>query len=334
MTELPPEITKLKNLTTLTLIGNELKTLPLEIGKLQQLESLELPGNKLTSLPESVCALTSLKILYVNDNQLKSLPNHFEKLTSLVELDLSSNQLILLPPEIAKIPKLELLDVHNNQLRELPLELNKLTSLTSIHAGFNQYQTLPFDFHTFQKLKIAILDLRDVPPRQISKFTQTSNPELILSSTGEKYINGRIEGTGAPTEKTVSPSTKTAFFDHFTSSLPDLIALNYLGNPAITGFTPNTFKQNDTLVRPKILGQQKPKYTERARKNRIQGIVSFRCNFQVDGTIADIELLKSVGFGIDEQALLALLGVKFEPATKNGVPFAFSSRVEYSFRLI
>ena len=102
LTSLPPEITKLTNLTELYLYGNRLTSFPPEITKLTKLTRLDLSDNQLTSLPPEITKLTNLIWLELSDNRLTSLPPKITKLTKLTRLDLCGNPLESPPPEIAE----------------------------------------------------------------------------------------------------------------------------------------------------------------------------------------------------------------------------------------
>jgi internalin A len=81
ISELPPEIGQLTNLTSLDLGDpwdeenkNQLTELPDEIGQLANLQMLALSGNQLTTLPESIAQLANLQKLDLWSNELTTLP--------------------------------------------------------------------------------------------------------------------------------------------------------------------------------------------------------------------------------------------------------------------
>lgn len=86
--------------------------------------------------------------------------------------------------------------------------------------------------------------------------------------------------------------------------------------------------------RHRIISQPKPHYTDEARKAHIVGKVVLSVQFCADGTIGNIRLLRSLGYGLDEQAIVAARQIKFHPALKNEKPMTYTSRVEFSFNLI
>jgi TonB family protein len=55
--------------------------------------------------------------------------------------------------------------------------------------------------------------------------------------------------------------------------------------------------------------------------------------FSADGTVRHILIVKPLGFGLNEQAVRAARGIKFEPATKDGKPVSVVKQVEYSFSI-
>src|SRR5215213_7510479 len=79
--------------TELDLKGLELTELPPEIGKLKHLIQLNIgydfdngKSNSLKSLPEEIIQLTNLQTLYLHNNQLSELPKEITQLTNLQTL--------------------------------------------------------------------------------------------------------------------------------------------------------------------------------------------------------------------------------------------------------
>ncbi|MCP4536731.1 MAG: GTPase, partial [Chloroflexi bacterium] len=123
LTELPPEIGQLSNLTSLVLPYNQLTDLPPEIGQLTNLTSLVLRYNQLTELPPEIGQLTNLTSLYLEGNQLTELSPEIGQLTNLTSLYLEGNQLTELPPEIGQLTNLRRLHLAPNPLRIPPPEI-------------------------------------------------------------------------------------------------------------------------------------------------------------------------------------------------------------------
>ncbi len=74
LTQLPPEISQLKNLEALYLAFNQLTELPPEIGKLTKLKEFWVYNNQLTQLPPEIGQLSKLEALGLNGNPLQTPP--------------------------------------------------------------------------------------------------------------------------------------------------------------------------------------------------------------------------------------------------------------------
>ncbi|MGH9840336.1 MAG: TonB family protein [Blastocatellia bacterium] len=86
-------------------------------------------------------------------------------------------------------------------------------------------------------------------------------------------------------------------------------------------------------VRPKILYQEKAKYTEEARQNKVQGVVMLSVIFTADGQIANIRTVRGLPDGLTEKAIEAARKIRFQPAVKNGQPVSVRGTLEFSFNL-
>ena len=65
-----------------------------------------------------------------------------------------------------------------------------------------------------------------------------------------------------------------------------------------------------------------PKYTDAARKARLEGIVEIEAVIREDGTVGDTRIMRSVDalYGLDIEAVKAFKQWKFQPATRAGRP--------------
>ncbi len=93
LTQIPPCIAGLHNLTALRLYSNELSLVPSSIGELTALKTLILTANKLCELPHSIGQLGNLEELWLGFNQLQSLPVSLGQLNQLSSVYLQHNQL-------------------------------------------------------------------------------------------------------------------------------------------------------------------------------------------------------------------------------------------------
>jgi TonB family protein len=86
-------------------------------------------------------------------------------------------------------------------------------------------------------------------------------------------------------------------------------------------------------LRPTILYTEKPRYTEEARQNKIQGTVVLSVVFSADGRITNIRVVRSLPDGLTENAIGAARRIRFNPAVRNGVPVSVRTNLEFSFNM-
>ncbi len=117
-------------------------TIPPELSKLAELSSLDLNGNRLTGeIPAELGRLSKLAALHLYDNHLQGrIPTELEQLTSLEELNLHSNQLDgSIPSELGNLCNLEALFLHSNRLSgEIPAALGQLSELRTLNLRNNR----------------------------------------------------------------------------------------------------------------------------------------------------------------------------------------------------
>ncbi|MBI4852916.1 MAG: energy transducer TonB [Acidobacteria bacterium] len=96
-----------------------------------------------------------------------------------------------------------------------------------------------------------------------------------------------------------------------------------------------TYTQKSPGIKlPIITHTEKARYTEEGRLNKIQGKVVISALLNRNGTITDIKVLRSIGYGLDEEAIKTTMKVKFIPGTKNGQTIDVRMLLEFDFRLL
>lgn len=70
-----------------------------------------------------------------------------------------------------------------------------------------------------------------------------------------------------------------------------------------------------------------------ARKLRAQGDVTVLVVVKADGSVRDIQVAKSVGYGLDEAAVECIRKWRFKPGVKDGSPADVAFRLGYAFRM-
>ena len=90
----------------------------------------------------------------------------------------------------------------------------------------------------------------------------------------------------------------------------------------------------EAFVAPAFLCRQEPAYPERARRAGAEGVVGVRLALAADGSVRAVELTRSSGSRLlDEAALAAARASTFTPASRNHAPVAAEAEASYRFEL-
>lgn len=122
-------------------------------------------------------------------------------------------------------------------------------------------------------------------------------------------------------------------FFHLAAAVPRL-ALHYGQNGSLQAQRPRdplALQPGD--VPPKALYTAMPEYSEQARRQKIQGVVIVSVLVTEEGQPTDIRVEKSLGYGLDEEAIKAASKYQFKPAMRDGNPVPKRIMIEMSFRL-
>ncbi len=92
-----------------------------------------------------------------------------------------------------------------------------------------------------------------------------------------------------------------------------------------------TAAQNPTA--PKPISTPEPDYSKQAKHFNVQGSVVLDVVVDKDGRIRQPKIIRPVGLGLDEKAVLGIQNWKFKPATLNGQPVPVEMAIEISFNL-
>jgi TonB family protein len=115
-----------------------------------------------------------------------------------------------------------------------------------------------------------------------------------------------------------------------------------LGSGTGGGFGPGTgggvgggvFKVGGGVSAPAVLFKVDPEYSEEARKAKYSGTVLLSVIVDTEGHAKDVHVLKSLGMGLDEKAVEAVLKWKFKPGMKGGQAVNVRAQIEVNFRLL
>ena len=84
---------------------------------------------------------------------------------------------------------------------------------------------------------------------------------------------------------------------------------------------------------PKVLFKPKPDYTEEARQMHLEGTVTVKIHVASTGAVSVIGVQAGLGHGLDQAAVRAVQGMRFQPAMQNGQPTDWDGVVSIAFQL-
>jgi TonB family protein len=98
--------------------------------------------------------------------------------------------------------------------------------------------------------------------------------------------------------------------------------------------TQKVYKIGGDVSAPTILSKVEPKYSEAARKDKLQGTTVLAVTIGADGTPSNIHVLRGVRSDLDENGIAAVRQWRFNPAIRHGAPVAVTAQVEINFKLL
>jgi TonB family protein len=87
------------------------------------------------------------------------------------------------------------------------------------------------------------------------------------------------------------------------------------------------------VVAVEVLSKPTPVYTDEARRLKIEGEVVLEVEFCASGAVRILRVVRGLGYGLDESALVAAQRIQFKPATSEGRPVDYRTTVQIVFRL-
>jgi TonB family protein len=90
-------------------------------------------------------------------------------------------------------------------------------------------------------------------------------------------------------------------------------------------------KPGPDVTVPAVVSEVKPAYTPEAMRDGITGSALLVAIVEVDGSVSNIRILRSLDPGLDGESAKALSGWRFKPGTKNGQPVRVEVEVEMTF---
>src|SRR5215831_895734 len=91
--------------------------------------------------------------------------------------------------------------------------------------------------------------------------------------------------------------------------------------------------RDGSIAAPEVLFYTDPFYTRTARERKVEGTVTVEGAFDVKGCMRVIRIIKTIGFGLDENAIAALRSWRFSPAKRNGEPVEALAQIDIDFSI-
>jgi TonB family protein len=96
---------------------------------------------------------------------------------------------------------------------------------------------------------------------------------------------------------------------------------------------PGIYRVGKGVSAPAVRNSVDPQYTNEARRKKIQGVCLIKLIVDAQGKPQNAQVVRPLGYGLDERAIAAVNKFKFKPAMKEGVPVPVMITVEVNFRL-
>lgn len=96
---------------------------------------------------------------------------------------------------------------------------------------------------------------------------------------------------------------------------------------------PTLVRLGANMARPSRIHFVEPRYTEAARRIKVQGAVILDAVIDENGVVKDIKVLKSLGFGLTDAAVDAVSQWRYEPTRINGRPVAVAFSLTVTFQV-
>ena len=220
------------------------------------------------------------------------------------------------PPSAASAPRLNI-----TYVAPAPLPVKKAVQPIREASGTSSRGQLAIPTHPAEKPRVELPEARPTP--RPPELTRTESTSTVPS---------------AP-----YPATATASRD----SASDGATRGQQGNGVGTasgggrGGSPNegvnyndVFSVSNVSTRPQILARPVPGYTEEARRAQVEGAVKLSVVLNANGTVSEITVARSLGYGLDQKAIEAAKELRFIPAQKDGHTVRVRVFLEFKFSLL
>jgi len=98
---------------------------------------------------------------------------------------------------------------------------------------------------------------------------------------------------------------------------------------------PGVVRIGPGVIGPRLIHEERPRYTTAAMGQRIQGSVLLEGIVETDGSVSNVRVVRSLdaNYGLDNEALIAARKWRFSPGIKDGHPVRVLVTMEMTFTL-
>jgi TonB family protein len=99
------------------------------------------------------------------------------------------------------------------------------------------------------------------------------------------------------------------------------------------GIGGGVYRPGAGVTPPRVVYDPEPEFSEEARKAKYQGVCVLQVTVDATGRPTNIQIVNSLGMGLDEKAIEKVKTWRFEPGMKDGHPVAVAINLEVDFHL-
>jgi TonB family protein len=149
-----------------------------------------------------------------------------------------------------------------------------------------------------------------------------------------QLYSGLLRDTGRADQAEIQARLSTSLRIGYLWSLAVKDLLRSKGSLRGWESLPHIGPKSEGWFAPVPIEKTEPEYSDLARLTKLQGTVALYVEIGTDGKVYTIHPSKTLGLGLDENAMDAVKTWRFEPALKGGRPVAVGATIEVNFRLL
>jgi protein TonB len=171
-----------------------------------------------------------------------------------------------------------------------------------------------------------------VQPTDMPEQVAQTPPTIAADLAAAADLPG--EGEGSSGEGTGPADSQGTCVGPFCGGPVDGIPLGPGVTEPATVVSDGPLPVGGAVLKPELIHRIDPRYTEPARKARLQGTVIVQAVIDEQGRVTDVQIYKSLPMGLDQAAVDAVRQWRFKPATLHGRPVKvyYSLTIHFTLR--